>query len=165
MKPLTYARWQYWLARKWETTAADKAKIIGVATVLASFGKNGANIYPGAETLAKQLNVERQAANNLRTRCIELGLFEVTGSVNRVPILRLAIPVDGDINNLQPPKRPEKIDGHSPTNCDCQDCSDYMWRFIAHTRARERLPKMAREREERKRKKRPEPAADGKPPW
>jgi hypothetical protein len=69
-------------------------------------------------------------------RCIELGLFEIKGYKNGVPVLALAIPADGDIKDLHPPRRPEKIDGHSPTDFNCADCADFMWRFAAYARAK-----------------------------
>jgi len=81
---LTYAQWQYWVCRKWQTSVKNRYEIIGFATTVASFGTDGGNCYPLNFTLETLGNVSRSTVQRLRKQCLELGLFTVTGNTPRV---------------------------------------------------------------------------------
>lgn len=128
---LTYAKWQYWIYRKWQTSVKNKYQLVGFATMVASFGKDGANCHPKNVTLQMAGNVSEPTVKRLRRQCIRLGLFTVTGNTPYgVPILEISIPAD-DTEPLPP--------GCSdPGSCGCKDCTEWRVRYVAYFDAQKR---------------------------
>src|SRR5712664_411550 len=129
---LTYAKWQYWICRRWQTSVKNKYELIGFATTVASFGKDGGNCYPLNFTLENLGNISRSTVKRLRTQCLEQGLFTEVGKTYKgVRILEISIPADET-----EPVRPSRC--YNPGSCECKDCTDYRVRFFAYRRNQRR---------------------------
>jgi hypothetical protein len=150
---LTYAKWQYWVCRKWQTSVKNKYELIGFVTTVASFGKDGANCYPLNVTLEMLGNVSRSTVQRLRKQCVDLGLFTETGKTYKgVRKLEISIPAD-DIEPIAP------SECYNPGSCECKICEEWRVRFYAYQRANERRAMVAMEAKQ----KQPEPAPLAEP--
>lgn len=108
-----YGQWVYHIYRKWNPPASikrpvtrkdgttevvdesfDLLHVLGLAVMMASFGKDGSRIHPSAGTLAKRSGMTDRGVKNLRRQAIQLGLFRQTGNVGRVPELEVTLPPD-----------------------------------------------------------------------
>ena len=149
----TYSKWQYWVCRKWQTSVKNKYELIGFATTVASFGKDGGNCYPLNFTLENLGNVSRSTVKRLRTQCLELGLFTEVGKTYKgVRILEISIPAD-DVE----PVMPMECFSHGGSGCECDVCTEYRIRFFAYARKERRTVEAKTEESE--------PVYADTPPW
>jgi hypothetical protein len=122
------AKPDFWLWLRYITTdwKAPKGayRLIGFATILATKGHQGADLYASAGTLAKQAGVSRRQIYDLRTKCVEVGLFRNTGAMRYgVPVLEIAIPPNAGevVRQVMPSAEPKttgpKHTGEGGTGC------------------------------------------------
>jgi hypothetical protein len=77
----------------WRWPKRAKSRLLGFAIVLASFSRDGSNIYPTLPLLAERAGISPRQARRLRDEVIALGLFIVTGkAVHGGPRLAVSIP-------------------------------------------------------------------------
>jgi hypothetical protein len=111
-----YGEWVYHLCRKWQpprkhtltragrevTVRVDVPKLIGVAVMMASWGKDGSDIYPSAEKIAPHADMSVRQVKDLRQLAVSLGMFRVTGKSGRSQILEIATPPDAMVQDSAP---------------------------------------------------------------
>jgi hypothetical protein len=111
-----YGEWIYHLCRKWNPPAqtprltrsgetaydnVDPVQLIGLATIMASYGEDGRDIYPPAPYIARHAGKSVRTVKTLRQQAITLGMFRVVGRRNGRDCLVIAIPPDAPESTVQ----------------------------------------------------------------
>jgi hypothetical protein len=81
----------------------DPVQLIGLATIMASYGTDGKDIYPPAPYIADHAGKSVRTVKTLRQQAITLGLFRKVGTRNGRDCLVISIPPDG--GTVQPTAR------------------------------------------------------------